>query len=207
VASELGMNVFADWSPILGQITRGSLKGFVSGVEIEQFVQRHVPQKNIEDLPTRFAVVAADLHTGEPIRINGGPVATAVRASAGVPVAMAPLAVMVRGQVRELVDGGLVEPLPVTTARLMGADIVVAVDVGYRPAEAHIWNPLDVSFQSLQIAVSALRQAQMASADWVITPQIDAQDVSRDAISRLVAEGERAASPVMEGLRAALQGH
>lgn len=205
VSGELGMNVFFDWSSAIRGIARGSFKGLVSGIEIENFVIRHVAVKNLEGLPTRFAVVTADLNSGEPIPVNGGSIAKAVRASAGVPVAMAPVEVVIRGQKRELVDGGLVEPIPVKTARQMGADIVVVVDVGYRPSEANIWNPLDVSFQSLQIAINALRSEQLLNADLVITPRIREQDVSRENANKLISEGERAASEVMGVLFAKLK--
>lgn len=200
VANELGTNAFTNWTSTIGQIARGNFKGLASGVEIEHFVIRHVRALEIEDLPIRFAVVATDLNSGEPIRINGGSIAKAVRASAGVPVRMTPIEVVMQGRARELVDGGLVEPLPVKTAYQLGADIVVAVDVGYKPSEARIWNPLDVAFQSLQIAINSLRKAERTTADFLIAPRIHERDVSPEKKDLLIAEGERAASEVMAAL-------
>lgn len=200
VASELGTNAFASWTSTIGQFARGSFKGLASGVEIEHFIVRHVRAQQIEDLPIRLAVVATDLNSGETIAINGGSVAKAVRASAGVPVRMTPVEVVVQGQARELVDGGLVEPLPVNTARQLGGDIIVGVDVGYRPSEARIWNPLGVAFQSLQIAINSLRNTQRASADFIVAPRIHERDVSRSNMGLLIAEGERATSEIVPAL-------
>lgn len=200
IASELETNAFANWTSTIEQIARGNFKGLASGVEIEEFVSRHVRIQEIEDLPIRFAVIATDLNSGEPIRINGGSLAKAVRASAGVPVRMTPVEAVVQGRARELVDGGLVEPLPVNTARLLGAEIVVGVDVGYKPSEARVWNPLDVAFQSLQIAINALRNTERTTADFLIAPRIHERDVSLEKMGLLIAEGERAASEIMAGL-------
>jgi NTE family protein len=79
----------------------------------------------IEDLPTRFAAVATDLDSGEEVVLDSGPVADAVRASIAIPGVFCPKTVT--GRV--LVDGGLVNPIPVSVARGMDADFVIAVSV------------------------------------------------------------------------------
>lgn len=200
VAGELGSNVFYDWSPTLGGFLRGQWKGLATGGEIEAFVGRHVSVREMAHLPIQFAVVAADLNTGDTIRINGGSLEKAVRASAGVPVMMEPVSAVVDGRRRELVDGGLVEPIAIRTARLLGATIVVAVDVGYRPSEARLSNPLDVSFQTIQIAIHSLRSTQLLDADFVITPHIHERNVSDGGISQLINEGQMASRDVIRAL-------
>lgn len=77
----------------------------------------------IEGLPRRFAAVAADLETGEEVILDHGPVASAVRASMAIPGIFTPH----RWNGRWLVDGGLVEPVPVTAARSLGATFVIAI--------------------------------------------------------------------------------
>src|SRR5690606_17230459 len=77
------------------------------------------------ELDIAFAAVATDLDTGEEVVLDEGPVGLAVRASAAFPVVFAP----VRHGERRLVDGGLVNNLPTTVVRRLGADVVIAVDV------------------------------------------------------------------------------
>lgn len=79
----------------------------------------------IEDMPTPFACVATDLESGREIWLNAGPLLDAVRASTAMPGLFPP--VEVKG--RWLADGGLVNPVPVSLARAMGADVVIAVNV------------------------------------------------------------------------------
>ena len=80
---------------------------------------------DIEKLPTRFAAVATDLDTGEEVVLDRGPVIDAVRASIAIPGVFRPRII---GN-RVLVDGGLVNPIPVSVARSMGADFVIAVSI------------------------------------------------------------------------------
>ncbi len=79
--------------------------------------------ERIEDLLRPFAAVAADLDSGEEVILDHGPVTTAVRASMAIPGIFTPQ--LWNG--RWLVDGGLVEPVPVDAARALGADFVIAV--------------------------------------------------------------------------------
>ncbi len=201
VSVELGSNVFSDWSPSVWQMITGHFKGLAGGREIQEFTLRHIGDRRIEQLPIRFAVVAADLNTGETVPIDSGSVVAGIRASSALPVALTPIEVMFNGVKRELTDGGLVEPVPVKTAHRMGADIVVAVDIGYRPSEANIRTVVDVSFQSMQIAINALRREQLITADLVIRPALREQDISRESAAALIAEGERAATQVLLELK------
>lgn len=96
------------------------------GVELRVLGLRVVGITDFDELPLPFRAVAADLDTGEVVVLGSGDLATALRASMAVPGVFAPTEV--NGRV--LVDGGVVANLPVETARAMGADIVIAIDVG-----------------------------------------------------------------------------
>ncbi len=85
--------------------------------------------KNIEDLPIPFAAVAADLGTGEEVTLTTGSVIDAARASSAIPVVFH---AVLHGN-RWLVDGALANPAPVSTARKLGADIVLSVDLNAVP--------------------------------------------------------------------------
>jgi len=98
--------------------------GLLGGRRAMRLISPHVGTR-IEDLERDFAAVATDLITGEEVVLRRGEVLPAIRASAAIPGIFTP----VRLRSRLLVDGGLVDPVPVRTARSLGADVVVAVSV------------------------------------------------------------------------------
>ena len=106
-----------------------SLRGWSSGNEVRRILQEIVGDKRIEELPLKFAAIAADIETGEEVIIQEGPLVDAMRASSSIPGVFVP----VKYRRQFLVDGGLVNPLPVDVARRIGADIVIAIDVGHYP--------------------------------------------------------------------------
>jgi NTE family protein len=99
--------------------------GLIDGRKIADFVREHVEPGSIEDLPMPFCAVSTDLVTGREVVIQDGDVVEAVRASISVSGMFTP----VRKGEMILVDGGLVDPVPVSVARRMGADYVIAVDL------------------------------------------------------------------------------
>ncbi len=80
----------------------------------------------ISQLPTPFKAVAADIETGEAVVLDHGDLAEAIRASMSIPGVFSPMEI----DGRLLVDGGIADNVPVDVVRAMGADIVIAVDVG-----------------------------------------------------------------------------
>lgn len=204
-ARELDAGVLSDWSPSVWQLTRGQLKGLAGGRDLIAFVARHTGGKRIEDLPTRFAAVASDLHRGTSVILNHGDTALAVRASSGVPLAFAPVRAMVAGQWHELIDGAMAQPVPVAAARALGADYVVAVDVVYRPEEARVSNPLDVTFQTLQIVIHSLGVEQVRRADWLIQPEVHERMIDAGEHRHLIDLGEAAAAKALPLILSALE--
>jgi NTE family protein len=101
--------------------------GLIDGKRIEQFVRRHVHAEPIERLPLPFRAVATDLVTGDEVVFGSGDLVEAVRASISVPGILTPA----RHGGRILSDGALINPVPVSVARAMGADIVIAVDLNH----------------------------------------------------------------------------
>ncbi|HUW26653.1 MAG TPA: patatin-like phospholipase family protein [Gallionella sp.] len=101
--------------------------GLLDGARVSELVRAHIRADSIETLPIPFAAVATDLVSGEEVVIRNGDVIEAVRASLSVPGIFTP----VRSNGHVLVDGGLTNPVPVSAARAMGADIVIAVDLNH----------------------------------------------------------------------------
>ncbi len=99
--------------------------GLIDGKKVSDFVRSHVQEKLIEELPLPFCAVCTDLGTGCEVMLRDGDLIEAIRASISVPGIFTP----VRRNGTILVDGGLVNPVPVSVARQMGADFVIAVDL------------------------------------------------------------------------------
>lgn len=101
--------------------------GFVNTEKMDQFLQSHVAAADvrIEDMHKKFVAVCTDLDTGREVWCKDGGLVDAVRAS----MAMPGLFPAVRDGQRWLVDGGLVNPVPVTACRALGADTVIGVNL------------------------------------------------------------------------------
>jgi NTE family protein len=99
--------------------------GIMTGNRLMGAIAASVGDTQIEQLPIPFGAVATDLYTGEEVWLREGPMMQVVRASSGVPGLFAPA----WHQGRWLIDGGVVNPIPVSMCRAMGADTVIAVDL------------------------------------------------------------------------------
>lgn len=99
--------------------------GLVKGKRLMDFIGRNVVDRPMEDLALPFGAVATSLRTGAEVWLRQGSTLDALRASIAVPGFFAPA--LRDGEL--LVDGGLVNPVPVSLARAMGADVVIAVDL------------------------------------------------------------------------------
>jgi NTE family protein len=100
--------------------------GLLKGDRLMQFFRSNLADRPLEQLRIPFATVATSLQTGAEVWLRSGSTLDAVRASIALPGIFTP----VRWEGSLLVDGGLVNPVPVSLARAMGADIVIAVDLG-----------------------------------------------------------------------------
>ncbi len=114
------------WQDVVGLLDIGFTGGLIRGDKLIAFFKQHFVDKDFSALPLPFACVATDLANGREIWLREGSVAAAVHASIAMPGLLAP----VNRDGRLLVDGGLVNPVPVSLCRALGADIVIAVDLG-----------------------------------------------------------------------------
>jgi len=117
----LGLRV----ADVLSFMDVGLSGGVIKGERLMEFFRRNFVDRPVEDLPLPFAAVATALHTGAEVWLREGSTIAAVRASIALPAIFTPVV----HEGRLLVDGGLVNPVPVSLARAMGADIVIAVDL------------------------------------------------------------------------------
>jgi len=142
--------------------------GPVKGEKLEDFVKSKIPVANIENLKLTFAAVATDLNRGTRVVIDRGSVAKAVHASSAIPGVFSP----VEHQNRLLVDGGLVDNIPISVAREKGADIVIAVDISENVTNFNITNLVDVVLQSVNIMFNQNVGYKKKNADVLITPAV-----------------------------------
>ena len=105
-----------------------SNQGFIEGIKLKNFINKKVGGRAIEDFPISFAAVAAEKHTLKKAIFSSGDAGLAVQASCSVPnIFIAPRIPEKVG--KKYIDGGVVSLVPVDSARDLGADIIIAVDV------------------------------------------------------------------------------
>jgi NTE family protein len=99
--------------------------GLITGQRLSTRLEQHLQQFNIEQLERRFVAVATELGTGHEVWLNKGSLVNALKASFALPGIFRP--VQING--RWLIDGALVNPIPVSVCRALGARIVIAVNL------------------------------------------------------------------------------
>jgi NTE family protein len=175
--------------------------GLVQGQKITQALRvATLPVADVSDfdrLPTPFRALATDLETGEPVVLRSGDLATVLRASMSAPGVLAP--VQVEG--RLLVDGGLVDNLPVDLARSMGVDVLIVVDVSFPLAPIKgLQSAFDVTNQMIAIMVrrgTLASKTRLQSRDILIEPDIGAMTALEfRRIPDVMPEGARATAAV-----------
>jgi NTE family protein len=184
----------------VGRVTLSRL-GVQSNARMEEFARALLPVKRFEDLRIPLAVVATDLKSGSAVILTEGDVAFAIRASCALPGWYVPVT---DEHGRQLVDGGLVANIPTGAVRILGADIVIAVDVNSEGAK-FIGPPhsiIGVLLQSIMVVQRTAAIHQLHDADIVISPKTG--HVRWDEMGRvddLIALGEQAARPTIERIK------
>lgn len=147
--------------------------GLIKGTKLVEFFRSHFRDVDIKDLPKPFGAVSTELLTGREVWLREGSVIESVRASLAVPGLFTPVE---RGGML-LVDGGLVNPIPVSLCRAMGADIVIAADLSADMVGRHFRRPIGAGenkpprhagrvasiFDRLQAGMGALKSGPKSS--------------------------------------------
>lgn len=158
--------------------------GLFSGTNATRLIQQYIGHPQIEDLPIPFAAVASDILTGQAVIIDSGDLAEAILASSSVPLVFEP----VSQNGRLLIDGGVVNPIPVSTARNLGAEFVIGVDIYKSMFNNPISRPkpskIDLVNLSYHLLLSKLAEHDAATADLIIEPDI--QNLALDPFSKFI---------------------
>jgi NTE family protein len=161
------------WQNVVSLLDVTVTGGFIKGAKLVEFFASRFTDVDITKLPKPFGAVATELLTGREVWLREGSVIESVRASIAVPGLFTP----VLRDGRLLVDGALVNPVPVSLCRAMGADIVIAVDLNTdmvgrylrKPAEAKDIKPprragrVAFIFDRLQAGLAIIRSGPKSS--------------------------------------------
>jgi NTE family protein len=176
-------------------------RGCIKGQALQDFINKNVKGRAIEELDKAFAAVATNLRNGQMMVFQTGNTGMAVRASSSVPVFFEPVTI----NYQDYVDGGLVAPVPVSVARTLGADFVIAVDISDRPQDRATTGIVDILWQTFTIFGQTINRNELPKADVVIRPVtygIPATDLS--GRNKAVLEGEKAVASILPELKAKL---
>ncbi|HEY0823166.1 MAG TPA: patatin-like phospholipase RssA [Ramlibacter sp.] len=185
------------WQQVMGLMDVRLSGGLIRGSLLVEFFRSKFSDQGIEHLQKKFACVATELTSGREVWLQSGSVVDAVRASVALPGLLAPV-VHEEGL---LVDGGLVNPVPVSLCRALGADIVIGVDLNWDligrknqlpaevkteggPAEAGMLEALFSKFRGPRELTGALQNPSMLD---VLTTSLNIMQV-RITRSRLAGE-------------------
>jgi NTE family protein len=113
------------WQKVISYFDLTMSGGLIKGEKLFAFFRENFRDRDIEDLDTPFGAIATELASGREIWLREGSLFEAVRASISLPGLFTP----VERDDQLLVDGGLVNPIPVSMCRALGADVVIAVDL------------------------------------------------------------------------------
>lgn len=139
-----------------------------SSANFENFLNKNIGSKTFEELNIPFQCAAMDVKTGEKVLFNSGPVAIAVRASMNLPGVFQP----VEYRHRFLVDGGVVDYLPVDNVRNMGADYIIAVRPLQDISEDMPQSVASYFMRTADIRGAILVEETLKKADFVLQPKV-----------------------------------
>lgn len=172
-----------------------SKPSLVSGKRLQAAMDFLIPEGRIEDTKIPFYPVASNLLNGRRVVFKEGDLRSIVSASASIPGFLPPYEV--NGYL--LVDGSVVCPIPVEPARELGADVVIAVDVGQQLNEhADLNNVINIIFQANHMTARHFNLHLLKMADVVIRPNVGQVHWSEFKLLRyMIEEGERVAEEAL----------
>lgn len=192
--------------------------GLISGQKLCERLEKHLSDRRIEDLDRRFTAVATEIGSGHEVWLSRGRLVDAIRASYALPGIFKP--VKIDG--RWLFDGALVNPIPVSVCRALGARYVIAVNLNYdissRSAAANAIVQESENDQAPEREPSLANEKSSVGARWLLTRQlfgrgdnvpgistvmVDALNIVQDRIARSRLAGDppdSLISPRLQGI-------
>ena len=189
IASEM------EWMDISGvSLSRYAL---LSNQKLGKLIKEHIGTQNLEDSTIPVAMIATNIATGEKVVLKKGAVSEAAMASTSIPGIFQP--VKINGQL--LVDGGIVENVPINTVKEMGAEYVIGVDLNAKHSYKEPENIVDVMVNSFHFMLMAASKLQTEEADLLISPDLSEFNRSNmDQINDLIEQGYQEAKKALKKL-------
>jgi len=177
--------------------------GFIKGEKLEEYINTTVRNTPLEKLRIPFFAVTTGIPGGQELIFSRGNTGTAVRASCSIPGIFRP----VRIGDKMYVDGGVVSPVAVDTARTYGADVIIAVDISADHDTRQPEGTIDTILQSINIMYSKLAATQLSRADVVIRPRVGyIGSAEFEKRHEAILEGEKAALEALPKIKEILAG-
>jgi NTE family protein len=166
--------------------------GLIAGSRLQRLLEHDLAELRVETLPIRFCTIATELGSGHEIWLTRGPLVQAMRASYALPGVFNP--VLVKG--RWLLDGALVNPIPITAARALGADIVICVNLNgevrargtvIQSYETEPSDEMEIEAamdEPRRWGIFAPQRARKPNAPGIATVMVDAFNITQDRIAR-----------------------
>jgi len=172
--------------------------GFIAGKRIKEFIRLFTYGKNIEELNIPLAIIATDINKAEKVIFTQGPISDAVRASIAIPGIFVPE--KIDGKL--LVDGGVIDRVPVSVVKDMGADITIGVDVSQVKRNAEISTIFDVIMQSIDILQLEIIENRQIASDVMIRPPVGKYNSRTFTnINEIIEAGEKEARKMIPAIR------
>lgn len=175
--------------------------GLVAGEKLKEIIRLLTKNKKIEEAGIPLAIVATHLEKGKRKVFRKGPMAEAIRASVSIPGIFVPA--NIDGEL--FVDGGVIDRVPVSVVKDMGADIVIAVDVSYFESTSPIRSIFDVIAQTIDIMEREILEQRMIEADLILRPKVGHYSTTMfTKVDEIIEEGEKAALAIIPRLKTLL---
>ena len=183
--------------------------GLIKGDKITKFIYDVLTEKMIEKFPTKFGCVTVDITKGRRIVITKGDAAEAIRASMSVPVIFKPVIY----KKLFLVDGGVIDPLPVQPAKDLGANVIIASDVsGFYPLSKEFKNGEKVKLSDTIKSTMMIMQRRIVELDFknyenAVRIQPDVKNIpifkfgSKEVAEKAIENGEKATSKKIKKIK------
>ncbi|MDD4568501.1 MAG: patatin-like phospholipase family protein [Tepidanaerobacteraceae bacterium] len=175
--------------------------GLIAGDKIEAIIRLLTKNNNFDELNIPLGVMATDLSAKQSVLITKGNVAEAVRASIAIPGIFCPRVV----DGKPLVDGGVLERVPGKQVKMMGADFVIGVELGFSNNKP-VKNIYDVLLQTFDVMGKEIQILKKYDCDIVITPELsDINLLAFNQVSKCISEGRKAVENMLPKIRECIE--
>ena len=169
--------------------------GLLSNKKLGKLIEEYIGDVNFEEAKIPVAMIATDITSGDKVVLDKRNIAQAVMASTCIPGIFVPVEI----EDRLLVDGGIVENVPITPLEDMGAEVIIGVDLNAEHARKKPENIIEVLLRSFDFLIKTATELQTAEADILIKPDLsDFNMVDIDQADDLIEVGYKEAIKILQ---------